>query len=282
MSAMTKHTAVGIEYLLRSGDPTKCLVLLHGIGSNAHTFDRLCDRLPADWTLLSWSAPGYGGSEPLADPKPRAGDYAEKLNLLTQELGLQRLSLVGHSLGTLIATEFAVNYRGVVDEVVLMSCAQGYGMREGDPLPERAAARLRYLEALGPRIFAETRAPKLMSDPEGQPEVCAGAVEAMATIDPYGYSQAVHMLAVGHLAARMPAVKAPCLVMVGEHDRITPPEQSRMAYEALKSVDNAPPCAYREIPDAGHIAHQERPGPVADEISGFVRFGQASFEEASR
>ncbi len=282
MSTMTKHAAVGIEYLLRSGDPTKCLVLLHGIGSNAYTFDRLCDRLPPDWTLLSWTAPGYGGSEPLADPKPRAGDYAGKLHLLARELGLQRFSLVGHSLGTLIATEFAVNYRSMVDEVVLMSCAQGYGMRKGDALPEKAAARLRNLKDLGLRIFAETRAPKLMNDPEGQPEVCAGAVEAMATIDPYGYAQAVHMLAAGHLAARMPAVKAPCLVMVGEYDRITPPEQSKMAYEALKSADNAPPCAYREIPDAGHIVHQERPGPVADEISGFVRFSRTSFDEASR
>lgn len=282
MSMKTKSSVAGIEFLSRQGDPDKTLVMLHGIGSNAHTFDRLGACFPKDWTLLSWNAPGYGGSQPLSNPRPRAGDYAEQLGVFASELGLQRFSLIGHSLGTLIAAEFAAINPDRIDEVVLMSCAQGYGMKEGAELPEKAAARLQALKELGPQAFAEARAPNLMHDPEGQPDICRGAIEAMASINPDGYAQAVHMLAAGDLAARMPAVIAPCLLMVGSHDRITPPEQSRRAFEALQAAGRGASCSYREIADAGHIAHQEKSEKVASEIRAFVRFSQPSLEEAQR
>lgn len=281
MSAMTKSTASGTEFLLRDGDPGKCLVLLHGIGSNAHSFDRLCDLLPSDWKLVSWNAPGYGRSDPLSGTAPRAWDYANRLHSLVQALDLQRFTLVGHSLGTLIAGEFAFRFPRPLCELVLISCAQGYGKKPEEQLPEKAAARLRSLDELGPQAFARARAPKLLFDPDGQPELRAEAITAMAAIRPGGYAQAVHMLAAGDLAARMRTVQAPCLVMVGSQDRITPPEQSRQIYEALMAGGNETSC-YREIANAGHLAHQEKPDLVAAEIRDFVRFGQTALEEVQR
>ena len=280
MNRMTESSVVGTNILVRSGDPAKCLVMLHGIGSNAHTFDRLCTHLPPDWTLVSWNAPGYGGSASLSKDRPVAADYADRLADVTLALGLQHFSIIGHSLGTLIAAEFAAVHPDRTDQVILMSCAQGYGMQEGADLPEKAAARLRSLAELGPRAFAQARAPKLMHDPGGQPEIRRAAIEAMASIDPGGYAQAVYMLAAGNLAARVPHIMAPCLVMVGSQDVITPPEQSRRTFDVMRASDNGPACSYREIADAGHIVHQERPEPVAEEIRSFLCFKEPSLQEA--
>ncbi|MEM6462552.1 MAG: alpha/beta hydrolase [Pseudomonadota bacterium] len=281
MSALHKDSASGTEFLLRRGDPTKCLVMLHGIGSNAHSFDRLVDCLPPDWTVLSWNAPGYGLSEPVAGTAPSVRDYADRLRALVRELDIRRLSLVGHSLGTLIAGEFAYLFPELVSELVLISCAQGYGMKPGEPLPDKAAARLHALDEMGSQAFAQQRAPRLLFDPEAQPEVRAEAVAAMAAINPGGYAQAVHMLAAGNLSHRMRAVQAPCLVMVGSQDRITPPQQSRLVVEALEAGGITTSC-YREIAGAGHLAHQEKPKLVAAEIRDFVRFRHSAFEEVQR
>ncbi len=282
MTAMTPRSVAGFECLWRDGDPQRCLVMLHGIGSNAGTFERLCDRLPEDWTLLSWNAPGYGGSAPLPMERPVAADYADRLAALVDALALPGFALLGHSLGTLFAADFAARHPQRVTRLVLMSCAQGYGMAAGDELPEKAAARLRSLERLGPQAFAEERAPNLLHNPATRPDLAADAVAAMAAIDPAGYAQAVHALAAGNLAAAATRIKAPTLVVVGTGDRITPPEQSRRMHEALVSNGREAAAEYLEIDAAGHLVHQEKPGPVGAEITRFLRSDEPATQRVAQ
>ena len=74
----TPHVSEGIDYRDRPGTGP-VLVLSHGIGSNADSFAALMPRLPADWRVVAWNMPGYGGSEPLAADWPLAADYAAQL-----------------------------------------------------------------------------------------------------------------------------------------------------------------------------------------------------------
>lgn len=276
MSTMTPKSLAGLECLWRDGDPRQCLVMLHGIGSNARSFERLCDHLPADWTLLSWNAPGYGGSAALPIERPVASDYADRLAALVDELGLPSFALLGHSLGTLFAADFAARHADRVSRLVLMSCAQGYGMTPGDELPEKAAARLRNLEQLGPQAFAAERAPNLLHDSAARPDLAEDAVAAMAAINPAGYAQAVNALAAGDLVGDAPDIKTPTLVVVGSQDRITPPEQSRNMHDALLSTGTA--TEYLEVGTAGHLVHQEKTAAVAAEITRFLHASEPAIQ----
>lgn len=274
-------TISGTEFLWRAGTGPNCLVLLHGVGSNAHSFDPLFERLPADWSLVSWNAPGYGTSVPLPSAQPTAAAYAERLQDLADSLSLDRFAIAGHSLGTLIATEFARRHPQRVTALVLISCAMGYRIPAGAPLPEKAAARLRDLERLGPRAFAEARAPNLLHDPDPRTDLLGDAIEAMAAINPDGYAQAVHMLASGNLAAAAAGVQAPALVLVGAEDRVTPPDQSRRTYGALRLAGAEAGTEYREIEGAGHLVHREKPDAVAAEIIRFLAKVNRTVREAS-
>lgn len=246
------------------------MVLLHGIGSNASSFERLAKHLPEDWTLLAWNAPGYGQSESLSNSEPLPRHYADRLHEFLVALDTGSSVLVGHSLGTLIAVDFAARYPGGVDGLVLIACAQGYGMRAGDPLPASARTRLQDLDRLGPGEFAESRAPRLLAAPDSDVELRKDAIAAMASINRGGYAQAVHMLASGNLSAAAAAVKSPSLVLVGKQDRITPAEQSRNVHIALQRSGSAFDHCYREIENAGHLVHQEKPEMVAAVIAQFV------------
>lgn len=99
------HTSDGLAYLDRAG-AGPVLVCLHGIGSNGGSFAPLLERLPRDWRVIAWHAPGYLGSAPLAQDWPVAADYAAALKAFLDRLGLERVWLLGHSLGCLTAASF--------------------------------------------------------------------------------------------------------------------------------------------------------------------------------
>ena len=265
----------GLKAGIRDGDPRKCLVMLHGIGSDNTSFDLLAEHLPGDAKLIAWNAPGYGGSQPLTDKYPLARDYAQSLFRLVDGLGLQQFTLVGHSLGTLIAVEFTALFPRRATRLVLLASAQGYGHQPGTPLPHKAAARLADLASLGPLAFARARAPNLLHYPERQPEILGAAIKTMAAIPPESYAQAVHMLSCGALSTRAAQVPVASLVLVGHQDRITPPEQSRKVHDALQSAGPDLPHLYGEVEQAGHLLHQEQPATVAARLSAFAGWNTA-------
>lgn len=273
-------TIAGLNVRIRDGAADKCLVMLHGIGSNAGSFNRLAAYLPDDIMLIAWNASGYMGSVPLASPHPDARDYPTCLLDLIGAQGLSQVTLLGHSLGTLIATEFTSHSPQHVDTLILLACAQGYGIAPGAALPDKAAKRLRDLASLGAQTFAETRASRLMHDPDAQPDVRDEAIAAMAALSPDFYGQAVHMLASGTLSARAAQVSVPCLVLVGAQDQITPPVQSNATHHALASASPDLPHICGEIQNAGHILHQEQAADVATHIQAFTGWTTPKLAEA--
>ena len=276
-----KTRIAGIELFIRKGRADRFLIMLHGIGSNYTSFDGLCKHLPEDIELIIWNAPGYGGSEPLSAEQPVAADYADKLHDVIESLGTDRFTLLGHSLGTLIATEYARNHAERIHALILMSCAQGYGMGVDSSLPDNARQRLSDLDTEGPIVFAQKRAPRLLHQPETKPHLTQAAIKAMSEINAQGYKQAVYMLAAGDLELSASQVHAPSLTIAANEDAITPSVQSLRCHDALCSANPAAKHSYIEIPDAGHLVHQEQPDAVASHIVGFCQWTADSAKKQS-
>lgn len=254
------HIAAGFGWREHPGDGP-VLVALHGIGSEARAFDSLAAALPG-WRMIAWEAPGYGPTEALPIDWPTARDYAAALKAFLDARGLDRVHLLGHSLGTLIGAAFAKDHPDRVATLTLASCAQGGGAAPGH-LPEKQAARLDDLQRLGAAEFARTRAPRLVFQPETHPDLVAKVNAAMAKIKLPGYAQAVRMLASGNLSADCAALAVPTVVVVGAEDVVTPPEQSNAAHAALPDAHRG---ALTLIPGAGHALHQQAPAALAEAI----------------
>ena len=106
MTAITQGDGAGFSYLRSGGGKGIPIVLLHGIGSNAQSFEPLMRALPHP--AIAWNAPGYGESDPLTQEWPDASDYAAALQRLLAHLQVKQCVLLGHSLGALIAARYAV------------------------------------------------------------------------------------------------------------------------------------------------------------------------------
>lgn len=98
------------------------VVFLHGIGNSGATWDKVVAKLPHTMRTISLDLIGFGGS-----PKPKWARYdvrmqARALRATLRTMGMHGpVILVGHSLGTIIAVEYAKRYKDDVHALVLCS-----------------------------------------------------------------------------------------------------------------------------------------------------------------
>jgi pimeloyl-ACP methyl ester carboxylesterase len=249
----------------------EAMLLLHGVGSSSASwvdFMALAGEALPGKRLLAWDAPGYGESTRLPQSVPAAEDYAAALKAMLDSLHLEKIILVGHSLGALIAGAFAAQNPARVRALVLLDPAGGYGATTPEARQKMIDGRLTMLADLGPQGMAEQRGAALLS-----PKASVEAVElvrwSMSRVDIKGYEQAVRMLAQGRLAEDVVKYEAsassgPIAVMCGTEDTVTPEEGCRRIAAACRRA------LYRSLPGLGHASYVESPRAVAAEIARFL------------
>jgi len=235
------------------------LVLLHGIGSNAGSWAGQFEAFSAERRVIAWNAPGYGSSAHLPAAAPVAEDYGAALWRLMDHLGVVKATLVGQSLGAIMATAAARIAPSRVAALVLASPATGYAVPAGAELPETIARRICDIRELGPEEMAERRAMRLVTG-RASPEVRALVRQAMASVNPQGYEQAVRLLAGSDLPALLDGVELPGMVLWGGEDVVTPPAGCRRIAEAFRGARGV------EIQGLGHAFATEGPAQFNEAI----------------
>lgn len=113
------------------------VLLIHGIGDSSVTWRSIIPRLARDHTVIAPDLLGHGASD-----KPRAdysiAGYANAMRDLLSVLGIDRATVVGHSLGGGVAMQFAYQYPERCERVVLVSTG-GVG-KDVNPLLRIASA----------------------------------------------------------------------------------------------------------------------------------------------
>ena len=207
----------------QAGAPRVSHVLLHGIGSASGSWLMQLEAAQGGGRgLLAWDAPGYAASSPVAPGRPDAGDYARQLWAWLDALGITHpVTLVGHSLGALMATRAAVQRPAQVARLVLLAPAQGYARATAEDRHKKLHDRLDQLAALGPEGLGQQRGAGMVS-PNAPPELKAYAQRMMSQIHVSGYTQAAQMLAGGDLITDVVKVQCPVSVASGQLDTATP------------------------------------------------------------
>lgn len=237
------------------------LLLLHGIGSAGRAFDPQLAHFSSRRWCLAPDAPGYGGS---ADDPSIASldDYADRWAGLLDALDVAVADVLGVSWGGVQATRLAARHPGRVRRLVLADSSRGSATS-----PEKAAAmRSRFddLTREGVEGYSRARAPRLLA-PSAPEELTRQVAGLMAwSVRPPGYAQAVESMASTDNSDCLRAIAVPTLVIHGAEDRVTPPEESAVLAALL------PDSRLVEIPDAGHLANQERPGPFNRAVEAFL------------
>jgi pimeloyl-ACP methyl ester carboxylesterase len=257
----------GLSYLRCGDEGSMPIVLLHGIASNACSFEPLMMALHPHYPSVAWDAPGHGRTEPFPEP-PRLAHYAGALSYLINYLEIKRFVLVGHAFGCLVAARYTRVTPAGVAALFFIAPALGYGEKKDAPLPPQVAARIAELGRLGPAEFAAKRAPALLADPCARPDVLLAVERVMAGVRRPGYDHAAQVLANGRLESDAAKIEVPAAVIMGSEDHILEPASGHFAYLALQT--SAPRTAFHYVYNAGHALCQEQPQEVAQRIIDFV------------
>ena len=220
----------------------KDVVLLHGIGGPSWG-----DLVPG---AFDWPMPGFRGTAPLPEMTFPALSLA--LREALDARGIGRAALVGHSMGGMVAQDFAATFPDRVAKLVLYGATPVFGGRDPSFAEAFLAARLGPLEGRG---MAEA-APDMLAGvfAEGaDPDAVRRAAAAMAAVPEAVYRDTLRCLTTFDRRADLPRIAALTLLVAGELDGAAPAKTVRRMAEAI------PGARMVVVPGAGHMVHLEKP-----------------------
>lgn len=117
---MVFRTIHGYRRAFRTAGTGPALLLIHGIGDNSSTWQDVIPHLAEKYTVIAPDLLGHGRSD-----KPRAdysvAAYANGMRDLLSVLGIDKVTVIGHSLGGGVAMQFAYQFPDMVERLVLVS-----------------------------------------------------------------------------------------------------------------------------------------------------------------
>jgi pimeloyl-ACP methyl ester carboxylesterase len=103
-----------------SGKGDKCVVLLHGYLESMYVWDDFVPLLTPHVRVVTVDIPGHGISQVLGE-KHTMEQMADILSDMLDAMGIEKCTMVGHSMGGYIALAFCARHAQKLDGVVLLS-----------------------------------------------------------------------------------------------------------------------------------------------------------------
>ena len=99
------------------GDAPATLIFIHGVGMCGEIWQPQVEHFSKDYRVITYDFLGHGKSV-LKKDKLTLEDYVTQLYNLVNEIGVTNFSLIGHSMGAIIAVAFALKYPRKVDTLI--------------------------------------------------------------------------------------------------------------------------------------------------------------------
>ena len=256
---VTLPSGLTIRYAERGPAGAVPVVFLHGYTDSWNSFRLVLDALSEQRHAFAPDQRGHGDSE-----KPERGYDVEGLAKdalgFLDALGIERATIVGHSLGSFIAQSLAISHPERVERLVLIGSAAAIKGHSG--LGE-------FLAAVSEWPAAPDRA-SIREFQEGTvhapiPEWFLEAVIAeSAKVPLHVWRSALAGLLDADLTDRLAAIRLPVWIVWGERDALF----THSDQEAL--VASIPGARLSVYPDVGHAPHWERPREFVRDLERFL------------
>jgi pimeloyl-ACP methyl ester carboxylesterase len=116
------ETVNGVQLHYVEGGSGEPLILLPGWPQNWYSYHTIAPELSKKFKVIIVDIRGMGSSE-----KPESGydkkNMAKDIFELIQKLGLDKVSILGHDIGGMVATSFAFNYPDAIKKLIIMDGA---------------------------------------------------------------------------------------------------------------------------------------------------------------
>lgn len=241
------------------------IVLLHGTGDSAHTWDLLAPHLASHFRVIALDQRGHGKSSWSVPPAYRCKDYLQDLTAFIDVLGLEGILLLGHSMGALHASLYAANNPGRVAALIhvdIEPCPPDWNRKYllglYKNLPDSYACLEDYIAEIAKNApYAQREHLRVLAEQSlvrrKDRWYRTYDREILARFDHYD------------LGDHLPRIRCPALVVRGDESRV-------FGRRAAENTAGAMPAGeMAEISKATHPAHLDNPVEFREVVMGFLK-----------
>lgn len=238
------------------------LLFVHGVGSTAAIWDRQLEAFGGERLCAAIELRGNGASKPDPDPATiaRAG-FAEDVLAVADALGAERFTIVGCSLGGVVAFELWQRAAKRIEGMVILGSFARYP--DGEQVAARISGEARAAGSM--RAYGEQRAARLGLPPDRLYET----VEQFACKSIECFVASTRATWTGDYRSVLTSIDVPALVAYGERDVVAP---RALSEEIAAGIEGA---RLAEVPEAGHVANADAPGAFNALLGDFLKRSKA-------
>jgi 3-oxoadipate enol-lactonase len=266
MKSPVKVIINGIDlYFIDSGTPShKVVVFVHGFPFSHEMWKQQIDLLEKDYRVIAYDLRGHGTSG-IGDGQYTLEFFVDDLIGLLDHLRIERAILCGLSIGGYIALRAVERNPERVEGLILCDTQSEADSNEARL---KRAATIRTVKTNGVNAYAEGLV-KAVFAPQSitaKAEAVKRIKETIQSNSSLGICGTLLALAVRtDTTASLPNIKVPTLILVGEHDTVTPPRTSQEMH------DKIPNSEFHVISNAAHMSNLENPGEFDRYLLDFLK-----------
>jgi pimeloyl-ACP methyl ester carboxylesterase len=244
------------------------VVLIHGVGLNKEMWGGQIVGLAPHYRVIAYDMLGHGAS-----PRPAAGTgllgYADQLLELLEHLQLPQATVIGFSMGGLVARAFALHYPQHLLGLVVLNSVFNRSAEQRAGVIERTAQAAEH----GPDANAEAALSRWFSREyqAANPAQIAAIRQTLAGNDPQGYLTTYELFATQDMyrAEDLGTIQVPTLIATGELDPGSTPQMAQQLAERIPGAQVA------VLHEQRHMMPVESPRLVNQLLLDFLNTAQA-------
>ncbi|MCY1036770.1 alpha/beta hydrolase [Corallococcus sp. BB11-1] len=253
-------TGVTLRYVEQGRRDGPVVVFLHGYTDSHHTWDLDLPRFPRDLHIYALDQRGHGdSSRPACCYTQQA--FARDVVAFLDAKRVSRAILVGHSMGSFIAQQVALDAPSRVKALVLVGSAPTVAGNEVALGLKSAVDTL--TDPVDPTFIREFQASTFVRPVPAS--YLDTLVAESAKLPARVWQDSLDGLIAEDHSARLGSLRVPTLIIGGDQDGFFSVAEQRALARAIRG------STYLLYPETGHAPHAERPRRFVDDVSHFVR-----------
>lgn len=255
--------AAGIEHVAVGSAEDSALVFLHGLGGDWSNWRPQLDQFASNYRCLSWTMPGYGDSAAIAPMDwPSLADAAVAL---LDHYDITKATLVGLSMGGMVAQQFAVDHPDRLDKLVLVATSPSFGRPGRSEFAEQyLASRYAPLDAGKTPADLAPGVVEILMGPDPHPDASANCIASMSRITSDAYRRALECLVTWAFDDQLQRIAAPTFCIAGADDATAPVKSMQRLADGVAGAELA------VIEACGHLVNLDRPAEFNTLLQGFL------------
>ena len=263
---MMEVDGLKVHYKETGPQDAPVLLLLHGFGSSLQTWDEWSVKLDPQYRVIRLDLPGFG----LTGANP-SNDYSEEndvaiLTHFADKLGLNKFSVIGHSMGGKMAWSLAASQPDRVQALVLMAPDGFPEAKDIGSKPYEVPAVMGLIQHFLPKYFVKKSIEPAFVDTESLNDALVSRYYDMLRAP--GVRGAIlarsNQTIYTDPVPRLQKIKAPTLLIWGEQDQMIPSSNAQSYAGVLLNSTTV------LVPKLGHLLQEEQPEKGLTAVTQFL------------